>query len=104
MLPKNAMPSAPPSSAHVSEIPEAAPARSGGAEPMMTSLVSVNSGDPKNVNTNVATANRTNPPLPVPTGERRRQERADHESHRPRQRPEPAAQRRQSEHKLQVLR
>src|ERR687891_2007325 len=45
MLPKAAMPSAPPNSAAVSEIPAAAPARSGGTEPMIRSLVSVNIGD-----------------------------------------------------------
>src|SRR2546423_11482587 len=45
MLPKTAMPSAPPNSAHVAEMPEAAPARSGGADPMMTSFVRVKSGD-----------------------------------------------------------
>jgi len=36
--------SAPPSSAPVSEIAEAAPARSGGAAPMMRSFVSVKTG------------------------------------------------------------
>src|SRR5256885_2553995 len=77
MLPKNAMPNAPPSSAHVSEMPEAAPARSGGAEPMMTSLVSVKSGDPKNVSTNVATANSMSPPLPAPTAASRKYRPAD---------------------------
>src|SRR6266545_879948 len=44
MLPRMAMPSAPPSSAPVSEIPEAAPARSGGAEPTIRSVVAVNTG------------------------------------------------------------
>src|SRR5215217_4952613 len=38
MLPRIAMPRAPPNSAPVSEIPEAAPARSGGALPTMTSV------------------------------------------------------------------
>ena len=44
MLPKMAMPSAPPNSALVSEIAEAAPARSGGADPTIRSVVSVNTG------------------------------------------------------------
>ena len=38
------MPSAPPNSAPVSEIPDAAPARSGGAEPTMSSVVSPKTG------------------------------------------------------------
>ena len=45
MLPRMAMPSAPPSSAPVSEIPEAAPAFSGGALPTISSVVRVNTGD-----------------------------------------------------------
>src|SRR4051812_6774252 len=45
MLPKIATPNAPPISAHVSEMPDAEPARSGGAEPIMTSFASVNTGD-----------------------------------------------------------
>ena len=44
MLPNTAMPSAPPNSALVSEMADAAPARSGGAEPMIRSVVSVNTG------------------------------------------------------------
>ncbi len=44
MLPRIEMPSAPPSSDAVSEIPDAAPARSGGAVPTMSSVVSVNTG------------------------------------------------------------
>src|SRR3990172_865146 len=39
------MPSAPPSSAPVSEIPEAAPARSGGALPTISSVVKLNTGE-----------------------------------------------------------
>ena len=39
------MPSAPPSSAPVSEIPDAAPARSGRPRPTITSFASVNTGD-----------------------------------------------------------
>ena len=44
MLPRIAMPSAPPSSAPVSEMPDAAPARSGGADPTISSVVRVNTG------------------------------------------------------------
>ena len=44
MLPNTAMASAPPNSALVSEIADAAPARSGGAEPTTMSVVSVNTG------------------------------------------------------------
>ena len=39
-----AIPRAPPSSAPVSEMPEAAPACSGGAEPTISSVVSPNTG------------------------------------------------------------
>ena len=39
------MPSAPPSSEPVSEIPDAAPARSGGAEPTISSVVAMKTGD-----------------------------------------------------------
>ena len=38
------MPSAPPSSAPVSEMPDAAPASSGGADPTIRSVVAVNTG------------------------------------------------------------
>src|SRR5919106_665516 len=44
MLPRTAMPSAPPSSAPVSEIPDAEPARSGGAVLTMRSVPSVTAG------------------------------------------------------------
>ena len=44
MLPKIAMPRAPPSSDPVSEIPEAAPACSRGADPTISSVVAVNTG------------------------------------------------------------
>src|SRR3954470_14622374 len=56
MLPRMAMPAAPPSSEHVSEIADAAPARSGGAAPMMMSLARVNTGDrPREKTTVLAT-------------------------------------------------
>src|SRR5262249_17071819 len=45
MLPSVAMPIAPPSSELVSERADAAPARSGGAEPMVMSAVGVKVGD-----------------------------------------------------------
>src|ERR671911_1887211 len=44
MLPKTAIPIAPPSSAEVSAIAEAAPARSGGATPTIRSIARVNTG------------------------------------------------------------
>jgi hypothetical protein len=44
MLPRMAMPRAPPSSLPVSEMPEAAPARSGGADPTIRLVVAVNTG------------------------------------------------------------
>src|SRR4029453_5265328 len=48
MLPRIAMPSAPPSSALVAEIPAAAPAGSGGAAVMIMSLARVKAGaDPR---------------------------------------------------------
>src|SRR5688572_29285856 len=59
MLPNSAIPSAPPNSAEVSERPEAAPARSGGADPMMRSVVRVKTGDEPIENTNVAIAKYT---------------------------------------------
>ena len=43
-LPNTAIPSAPPSSAAVSEMPEATPARSGGALPTISSVVRVMTG------------------------------------------------------------
>ncbi len=53
MLPKIAMPRAPPSSAVVSEIADAAPARSGGVDPTTRSVVNVNTGaSPKDEMTN----------------------------------------------------
>ncbi len=53
ILPMTAMPRAPPSSPVVSEIADAAPARSGGADPTTKSVVSVNTGArPKDEMTN----------------------------------------------------
>jgi hypothetical protein len=53
MLPKTAMPRAPPSSPVVSEIADAAPAHSSGADPTTRSVVSVNTGArPKDEMTN----------------------------------------------------
>src|SRR5919108_320572 len=63
MLPNTAIPRAPPSSADVSEMPAAAPARSGGAEPMIRSFVSVNSGEVPREN---STDPRTITPIPEP--------------------------------------
>ena len=54
MLPNTAMPKAPPNSAPVSEIPEAAPARSGGALPTMTSVARVPTGATPSVRTTEA--------------------------------------------------
>src|SRR3712207_8743619 len=58
MLPKIAMPSAPPSSALVSESAPAAPARSGGAVPMTMSVVSVTTGAVPRATKVVAIANQ----------------------------------------------
>src|ERR671914_2735298 len=63
MLPNTAIPRAPPSSAAVSEMPAAAPARSGGAAPMIRSLVRVNSGAVPSEN---STDPRTMTPNPDP--------------------------------------
>ena len=66
--PMMAMPRAPPSSAPVSEIPEAAPACSGGAEPTISSVVSPNTGaSPSEMITEPSTSG-TSPPL-TPTRE-----------------------------------
>src|ERR671915_846174 len=64
MLPNTAIPSAPPSSAAVSEIPAAAPARSGGAEPMIRSFVNVKSGEVPSENSTDARAITQNPASP----------------------------------------
>src|SRR5688572_18915799 len=61
ILPNTAIPSAPPNSADVSEIADAAPARSGGADPMIRSVVKVNTGETPTENTNVDSAKTTNP-------------------------------------------
>src|SRR5688500_12530153 len=58
MLPNSAMPMAPPNSAQVSEIDDAAPARSGGAVPTIRSLVSVKPGAKPNEKRNEPTANQ----------------------------------------------
>ena len=61
--PMMAMPRAPPSSAPVSEIPEAAPACSGGAEPTISSVVSPNTGaSPSEMITEPSTSG-TSPPV-----------------------------------------
>ena len=123
------MPSAPPSSAPVSEIPEAAPARSGGAEQTIRSVVAVNTGASPSEMTSEAPARTArsasgDPPTWVSTAEadrrqgqpgadhRRRadpaqdpgrQVRPDDEPDRRRQRPQPRLQRRQPEHQLEIL-
>src|SRR4029453_15902932 len=61
MLPKMAMPSAPPNSALVSDMADAAPARSGGAAPMIRSVVNVNTGDVPSEKIIEASANDANP-------------------------------------------
>jgi hypothetical protein len=56
-LPRMAMPSAPPSSAPVSEIPDAAPACSGRAEPTISSVVNPNTGaSPSEISSDAATS------------------------------------------------
>ncbi len=81
------MPSAPPSSLPVSEMPEAAPARSDGAEDTIRSVVAVNTG-PSPSETTVEAAARIarsasrDPPTLVSTAQanrRHRQAGADHQ-------------------------
>ena len=119
------MPSAPPNSAPVSEIPDAAPARSGGAAPMIRSFVSVKTGEsPSEKITEAATRSRTLE-LSRPEGEHSE---ADGRRASPRvitsagrtatsagasieptmkrergQRPQPGDERREAEHELEVL-
>src|SRR5882672_73407 len=64
MLPRMAMPAAPPSSEHVSEIADAAPARSGGAAPMMMAFASVNTGERPRENTMVLATTMGSPEVP----------------------------------------
>src|SRR5688572_18755840 len=61
ILPNTAIPNAPPNSALVSDIADAAPARSGGADPMIRSVVSVNTGATPIESTTVTNANAGNP-------------------------------------------
>src|SRR5438128_315492 len=65
MLPNTAIPSAPPSSVPVSEIAEAAPARSGGAAPMTTSTVSVITSPKPNIMTMQAATTVSNDDTPI---------------------------------------
>src|SRR5688500_11871780 len=67
MLPRTDRPRAPPSSAAVSDMPVAAPARSGGAEPTMSSVVRPNSGaSPSEITTDEATTSQASPgPVPA---------------------------------------
>ena len=60
------MPSAPPNSEQVSEIAAAAPARSGGAAPMMRSFARVNTGERPSENTTVLTTRMASPEVPIP--------------------------------------
>ena len=62
------MPSAPPSSAAVSEIPDAAPAFSAGAEPTTSSVVSPNTGPmPSEITTDATPRARRSPVVDAPT-------------------------------------
>ena len=64
------MPNVPPSSLPVSEMPEAAPARSGGAEPTIRSVVAVNTGaSPRETTQEAATriVRSADPPTRVST-------------------------------------
>src|SRR6266540_3578531 len=101
MLPRIAMPSAPPSSAPVSEIPEAAPARSGGADPTIRSVVAVNTGaSPRETMAEAVAriARSAEPPTRVSNV-------GPHDQPGGRgQRPQTGLQRRQPKHELQVLR
>ena len=66
MLPSTEMPSAPPSSKAVSDTPDAAPARSGGADPTTSSVVSPKTGAKPNEMTTDDTTMRASPSA-VPT-------------------------------------
>src|SRR4029453_14744851 len=129
MLPRIAMPSAPPSSAPVSEIPEAAPARSGGAEETIRSVVAVNTGASPSEMASEAPARtaragpggpptrggppRANPRQGQPGADHRpradpaqdpgSQVRPDDEADRRRQRPQSRLQWREPEHQLEIL-
>ena len=61
MLPNTAIPNAPPNSALVSDIAAETPARSGGADPMIRSVVSVTTGAMPIEITPVTNANNRNP-------------------------------------------
>jgi len=58
------MPSAPPNSEQVSEIAEAAPARSGGAAPMIMSFERVNTGERPREKTTVLATMMASPEVP----------------------------------------
>src|SRR6266545_2470225 len=119
MLPRIAMPSAPPSSPPVSEIPEAAPARSGGAELTTRLVVAVNTGASPSDTSSEAPARiarsascdpptrvstpRPTAPKPHPAQDAGRQVGPDDEPDRRRQRPQARPQRRQPQHQLEVL-
>src|SRR4029453_9938675 len=101
MLPRIAIPSAPPSSAPVSEIPEAAPAPSGGADPPTRPGVAADTGAPPRAGARPAAARgrrrRGAPPTPPGGGPPPRdpggQVRADDEAGARRQRPQARLQR-----------
>ena len=66
MLPRIEIPSAPPSSKALSEIPEAAPARSGGAEPTTSSVVRPKTGARPSEMMTDATTTIASPSVPAP--------------------------------------
>ena len=127
MVPRIARPRAPPSSELVSEMPEAAPARSGGALPTARSAANVNSGARPSERMTTPATTSPGPPVapacissampttatrippsittgwPDPGGQRRRQLRADDERGGAGQAPQPCLERRVAEHELEVL-
>ena len=129
MLPISAMPSAPPSSALVSDSAEAAPARSGGADPRMMSVVNAATGvsprekticpsderrergrgsaglrEDDEAHSGHEHSARDHVGWRVSPHDRGRHGRSCDERKRCRQSPEPGAQGRHSEHGLEVLR
>src|SRR5829696_4715546 len=101
MLPRIAMPRAPPNSAPVSEIPEAAPARSGGALPTMTSVARVPTGATPSVRTTEAITRTESPTNPA--YDHRGQQGSGYKSAGRGHGPQARHQRREPKHQLQVL-
>src|ERR1700722_12806306 len=110
------MPRAPPSSELVSAMPEAAPARSGGALPTISAVDSVGTGaspsenatEPRAIPASPVSWERTISPAlastrPPAITRKGREHRPDREPGRRREHPVPGLQRRQTEDELQLL-